>query len=79
MNNREITRLKILGKTNDEIYEIGICSYSLFGQAFFGFKSSKPEKQKMNRLWSRILNINLQTGVPDANIRPQDNGKKLWI
>jgi len=62
------------GKTNDEIYELAICSYSLFGQAFFGFKSSKNEKQKINRLWSRILNNKSQTGVPDAKISPEGTG-----
>ena len=77
MNQKEITRLKMIGKTNDEIYELAICSYSLFGQAFFGFKSSKNEKQKMNRLWLRILNIKSQTGVPDAKISPEGTGNKI--
>jgi len=50
MNTKGIARLIHQGKTNDEIYEIGICSYSLYGNAFFGFKSSKVVKQKINRL-----------------------------
>lgn len=67
---KEITRLVREGKTNDEIYEIGISSYSLYGQAFFGFKSTKAEKQKMNRLWARILS----TGELDAKTRPKNIG-----
>lgn len=73
MRNIEIACLKLQGKSNDEIYEIAICSYSLFGQAFFGFKSSKTEKQKMNRLWARIL----LTGELDAKSRPKNIGKYL--
>jgi hypothetical protein len=56
MTNKEITRLKRLGKSDDQIYEIGVCRCALYGKAFFGFKSSMTEKQKMNRLWARILN-----------------------
>ena len=58
MRNKGIAQLMGQGKTDDEIYEIGICSLSLFGNAFFGFKSTTAEKQKMNRLWVRILNFN---------------------
>jgi len=55
MRNKEISQLMGQGKTDDEIYEIGICRLSLFGKAFFGFKSTRAEKQKMNRLWTRII------------------------
>ncbi len=74
MNQKEIAHLKKLGKTNDEIYELAICSYSMFGQAFFGFKTSKTEKQKMNRLWSRILSNKSKTGEPDQ-VRPLTEAK----
>jgi len=70
MRNKEISQLMGQGKTDDEIYEIGICRLSLFRNAFFGFKSSKAEKQKMNRLWTRIL----QTGKLTAKISPHSSG-----
>jgi hypothetical protein len=71
MRAKEISRLKLQGKTNDEIYELAICNYSLFGKAFYGFKASKAEKQKMNRLWARIL----QTGKLNAKTSPHSSGK----
>ena len=73
MRYNEIARLKGQGKTNDEIYEIGICSLSLFGNAFFGFKSTKAEKQKMNRLWARIL----QSGRLNAKTSLHSSGNRL--
>ena len=75
MNNKKITNLKLHGKTNDEIYELAICGWSLFGKAFFGFKASRAEKQKMNRLWNRILDNKTKPGVPGATISPQGSGK----
>lgn len=73
MRSKDIDQLKLQCKTSDEIYDAGICSYSLFGQAFFGFKSSKTEKQKMNRLWARIL----LTGKLNAKTSPHSSGKYL--
>jgi len=70
MRTKDIVQLKLQCKSNDEIYEIGISSYSLFGKAFFGFRSTKAEKQKMNRLWSRIL----QTGKLNAKTSPHNSG-----
>ena len=75
MNNKKITNLKLHGKTNDEIYELAICGWSLFGKAFFGFKASRTEKQKMNRLWDRILENKTKPGVPAATTSPQGSGK----
>jgi len=79
MRTKEIAYLNLQGKTNDEIYEIGICSLSLFGNAFFGFKSTKAENQKMNRLWTSILKNSLQTGAPDAKTILQGRSEALWI
>ena len=74
MNNKKITALRLHGKTNDEIYELAICGWSLFGKAFFGFKASRAEKQKMNRLWNRILDNKTKPGVPAATTSPQGRG-----
>jgi len=70
MKTKEVVCLKLQGKSNDEIYELGICYYSLYGQADFGFKATKAEKQKMNRLWAIIL----QTGKLNAITSPHSSG-----
>jgi len=70
MRTKRIVDLKKQGKSNDEIYELAVGNISLYGQAFFGFKATKAEKQKMNRLWSRIL----QTGKLNAKTSPHSSG-----
>jgi hypothetical protein len=73
MRNKEIAHMIGQGKTDDEIYEIGICRLSLFRNAFFGFKSTKAEKQKMNRQWTRILQI----GKLKAKTSPHSSGNTI--
>lgn len=55
MRTTEIQQLKSTGLSNDQIYERAAGLLGLYGVAFFGHKGNKSQKQKLNRLWKRII------------------------
>ncbi len=57
MTKKEILKLKDTGHSQDAIYEQAAGSMSLYGVAFFGHKGKKGDRQRLARVWQRILNV----------------------
>lgn len=41
--------------TPDSIYERLVCEAKLYGHAFFGWKKTKAQREKLARLWRKAL------------------------
>lgn len=57
MSAKEIRTLKSQGFTEDQVYELAACESHLFTIAFFGHRGTTKQKQYLNTIWNRILNI----------------------
>lgn len=52
-----IVSLASQGFARDTIYEIAAGNMGLYGVAFFGAKAKKGDKEKLQRVWKKIIDL----------------------